>query len=353
MRSSHLSWRAAFVSALILAICAATESSAAAVPVSVSPRITVLYDAFGKDPTMTKDWGYAALVETSGKRILFDTGDNPEILARNAKAKGVDLTRLDFVVISHRHGDHIGGLTFIRKINPRVRIYAPKENFGVFGSDLPSSFYRKDASLPAEMRYYGGTPPETMKFGTAFPGANFELIDKTTEVAPGITLIALTSDAPGTRELKELSLAIDTADGIVLVVGCAHPGIESIVAEAARINPHIHLIAGGLHLVVAQDPAIEEVATALHDTYRVDYVAPGHCTGEPTFAALQRTFGSRYVYAGLGTTLDVGANLRTDSDANASRNLSESDLRSYRALLAQSDDFDERGREAARFAQVP
>jgi 7,8-dihydropterin-6-yl-methyl-4-(beta-D-ribofuranosyl)aminobenzene 5'-phosphate synthase len=221
----------------------------------------------------------------------------------------------------------------------------------VFGSELPSTFYRKDASLPAEMRYYGGKPPETMKFGTAFPGANIELIDKTTEVAPGITLIALISDAPGTKELKELSLAINTADGIVLLVGCAHPGIESIVAEAAKINPHIHFIAGGFHLVVAQDPAIEKVATSLHDTYHVDYVAPGHCTGEPTFTALQKTFGARYVYAGLGTTLGVGANPRVESDPKASRNLSDGDLRSYRALLAQSDDFKERGPEVGRFAQ--
>jgi len=83
MRATHLSVLAAFGSALILASCAATESRAAAAPVPVSPRITVLYDAFGKDSMMTKDWGYAALVEISGKRILFDTGDNREILAKN------------------------------------------------------------------------------------------------------------------------------------------------------------------------------------------------------------------------------------------------------------------------------
>jgi len=134
--------------------------------------------------------------------------------------------------------------------------------------------------------------------------------DKTTELVPGITLIALVSDAPGTKELKELSLAINTADGIVLVVGCSHPGIEGIVAEAAKINPHIHFIAGGFHLVAAQDQAIEKIATTLHDTYRVDYIAPGHCTGESTFAALQKTFGDHYVYAGLGTTLDLGARTR-------------------------------------------
>ena len=333
MRATHFSVLAAFGSAWILAGCAAMESAPVAAPAPA--RIIVLYDAFGKDATMTKGWGYAALVEISGKRILFDTGDDPGILAKNAKAKGVDLTRLDFVVLSHRHSDHVGGLSFLQSVNPKVKIYAPKENFGVFGSDLPSTFYRKDDSLPAEMRYYSGTPPETMKFGTAFPGANIQLIDKTTEVAPGITLIALISDAPGTKELKELSLAINTPDGLVLVVGCAHPGIEAIVVEAARINPHIHFIAGGLHLVVAQDPAIEKVATALHDTYNVDYIAPGHCTGEPAFAAMQKAFGDRYLYAGLGTTLGVGANPRADSDARASNILSEGELRSYRTLLPE------------------
>jgi 7,8-dihydropterin-6-yl-methyl-4-(beta-D-ribofuranosyl)aminobenzene 5'-phosphate synthase len=349
MRSTCFSVLAAFGATWILAGYAAIESKAAAAPAPA--RITVLYDAFGKNATMTKDWGYAALVEIGGKRILFDTGDDPGILAKNAKAKGVDLTRLDFVVLSHRHSDHVGGFSFLHGVNPKVTVYAPKETFGVFGSDLPGSFYRKDESLPAEMRYFSGSPPETMKFGTAFPGANIRLIDKTTEVVPGITLIALVSDAPGTKELKELSLAINTPDGVVLVVACAHPGIEAIVAEAAKINPHIHFIAGGFHLVVAQDPAIEKVTAALHDTYKVDYIAPGHCTGEPTFAALRKAFGDRYLYAGLGTTLSVGANPRAESDAKASNGLSEDDLRGYRALLARSDDFEDSGREVRRMSR--
>jgi 7,8-dihydropterin-6-yl-methyl-4-(beta-D-ribofuranosyl)aminobenzene 5'-phosphate synthase len=354
MRSTQVTVLLAILGlARILAGCATTEPTAPPAP-SPPPRITVLYDAFGKGASMTKDWGYAALVEINGKRILFDTGDDPGTLAKNVKAKGVDLRRLDFVVLSHRHSDHVGGFSFLFSVNPQVKIYAPKENFGIFGSDLPSKFYRKDASLPPEMRYYDGTPPEIMKFGTVFPGANIQLIDKTTEVAPGITLIALVSDAPGTKELKELSLAINTPDGIVLVVACSHPGVETIVAEAAKINPHIHFIAGGFHLLVAQDPAIEKVAAALHDTYKVDYIAPGHCTGEPTFAALQKVFGDRYLYAGLGTTLGVGANPRAESDRSAAANvLDQGDLRSYRTLLAKNDDLkDSGGAEGTPLAQI-
>src|SRR6202162_2531788 len=157
---------AAFSSAWSLssrAIASPTPTTSAA----EAARITVLYDAFGKDATMTKDWGYAALVEINGKRILFDAGDDPAILAKNVKAKGVDLTKLDFVVVSHRHSDHVGGLSYLLSVNPKVKIYAPKDGFGgIFGSDQPSKFYRKDESLPAEMRYYGGTPPENLKLGT-------------------------------------------------------------------------------------------------------------------------------------------------------------------------------------------
>ena len=129
----------------------------------------------------------------------------------------------------------------------------------------------------------------------------------TTEIAPGIHLIALVSNKPTTLELRELSLAIDTADGIVLVVGCSHPGIDKIVEAAASIDQRIHLIVGGFHLVAAKDEEIESIVVILNDNRGVKYVAPGHCTGEPTFTALKRAFGERYLYAGLGNTIALGA----------------------------------------------
>jgi 7,8-dihydropterin-6-yl-methyl-4-(beta-D-ribofuranosyl)aminobenzene 5'-phosphate synthase len=102
-------------------------------------------------------------------------------------------------------------------------------------------------------------------------------------------------------------LAINTSDGMVIVVGCSHPGIDKIVEAASAINPRVHLIAGGFHLVVSSGTDIEKIVTALHDTFKVRYVAPGHCTGEPAFTALKKAFGDRYLYAGLGTTVALSA----------------------------------------------
>jgi 7,8-dihydropterin-6-yl-methyl-4-(beta-D-ribofuranosyl)aminobenzene 5'-phosphate synthase len=305
-----------------------------------SAQLTILYDAFGKSSSMQKDWGYAALVEIGGKRILFDTGNNPEILARNAKAKSIDLSELDFVVMSHRHGDHMGGIPYLLSVNPKVAIYAPKESFGVYGSDLPGAFFRKDPSLPPEQRYYDGTPPAVMRFGSAWPGANVQLIDKTTEIAPGLHLISLVSDKPGTLELRELSVAVDSPEGMVIIVGCSHPGIDRIVEAATAINPRIQLVVGGLHLVVSNDSDIEKIVTALRDRFKVASIAPGHCTGEPTFTALRAAFADRYLYAGLGTTVPLSAASRSKASLprNEPRRLDESDRRSYRSLLATSHD---------------
>jgi 7,8-dihydropterin-6-yl-methyl-4-(beta-D-ribofuranosyl)aminobenzene 5'-phosphate synthase len=218
----------------------------------------------------------------------------------------VDLSRVDFVVLSHRHSDHMGGMDHLLHVNPNVTIYAPKETFGIYGSSLPGTFYRRDPSLPTEQRYFDGSPPEVIKFGSAWPRAHFELVDTAREIAPGIHLISLVSDKPGTLELHELSLAIDTPAGLVLIVGCSHPGIDKILEAAASIDRHVHVVVGGLHLVTADDATIAKAVASLHDTWKADYIAPGHCTGEPGFAALRKAFGDRYLYAGLGSRLRLG-----------------------------------------------
>jgi 7,8-dihydropterin-6-yl-methyl-4-(beta-D-ribofuranosyl)aminobenzene 5'-phosphate synthase len=278
---------------------------ASATPAPYPNRVVILYDAFGNHRGLTRDWGFAALVEYGGKRILFDTGNNADIFAHNVRALGIDLRRLDFVVVSHRHGDHVAGLNYLLQVNPHVKIYAPRENFGVFGSALPGTFYRRDPTLPDTMRYFNAAVREELRSGTPWPAANFTWVDSLTEVAPGVAIISTISNTPGTLELRELSLAIRTPKGLVLLVGCSHPGIETILDASRRWSDHVYLIFGGLHLVTSADTTVTRIAAALHDTWRIDGIAPGHCTGEPAFAALKRLFGTRYVYAGLGTVTEV------------------------------------------------
>jgi 7,8-dihydropterin-6-yl-methyl-4-(beta-D-ribofuranosyl)aminobenzene 5'-phosphate synthase len=329
-------------SALLLAACAGTNApQTGATSDPKAAQITVLYDAFGRTSTMQKDWGFAAFIEYGGKRILFDTGNNSEIFAHNVKAKGVDLTKLDFVVMSHRHGDHMGGLNYLLSVNSNVPIYAPRENFGVFGSSFPGTFYRRNESLPAEMRYFDGKPPETMRFGTPWPQGRFTWVAKTTEVAPGFHLILLKGSWGVDLDVMEISLAIDTPDGIVLVVGCAHPTIEKIVEAAkAAINKPVHLVIGGTHLLPAKDEETQRIANALRNTWKVAWIAPVHCTGEPAFAILKQTFGDRYIYAGLGTTIALGSAVKSVAEVGQPQMqaMDAKDLSTYRALLAQSDD---------------
>jgi 7,8-dihydropterin-6-yl-methyl-4-(beta-D-ribofuranosyl)aminobenzene 5'-phosphate synthase len=286
-------------------ICCLLLALGSGISAQGSGRATILYDAFGNSEALKKDWGFSTLIEYGGKKILFDTGNNAEIFAGNIKAAGVNLKDLDFVVISHRHGDHTSGLSYLLKVNPNVKIYVPAELFGAFGSTLPKGFYKSVDTLPKSMRYFDGQESEGFSSGNPWPEGNFVRIDSKTEIAPGIFIIPTVSKVTGTLELRELSLAIDSPHGLVLVVGCSHPGVEEILTAASTVNSHVFMLLGGLHLVKTPDSEIERLANALHDKWKIDRIAPGHCTGEPAFARLKQVFGDAYVYAGLGAHVAI------------------------------------------------
>jgi hypothetical protein len=113
--------------------------------------------------------------------MLFATGNDAGIFARNLKQLGVDLTRLDAVVISQRHGDHTTGLEVVVAANPTVPIYAPQE-LAFFKGGLPKEFLADDASLPARMRYFDGKDPDVLRSGTPWPQANFQIVTGTKEI---------------------------------------------------------------------------------------------------------------------------------------------------------------------------
>ena len=268
-------------------------------------RITNLYDAFGA-PTagLQQDWGFAALIEYGGKRILFDTGNDAAIFEHNVKHLGIDLSRLDAVVISHRHGDHTSGLKYLLEVNPRVKIYTPVEG-AFFKGALPPDFLARAPGLPSSLQYFGGKQPDRWVSGTPWEQANFENVAKTTEIFPGFYILTTKSEKPGTLEMNELSLAVQTPKGLAVIVGCSHPGVENILAAAAKIDPHLYTVMGGFHLVRTPEAEVRRVATVLHDELRVDRVAPAHCTSELGFAVFLETFKDHFDRAGLGAVIPL------------------------------------------------
>jgi 7,8-dihydropterin-6-yl-methyl-4-(beta-D-ribofuranosyl)aminobenzene 5'-phosphate synthase len=261
-------------------------------------RVTILADAFTRRADLTPTWGFSALVEFRGKRILFDTGGDEAPFINNARQLHVDLTKLDMVAISHRHGDHTAGLRYVLSLNPGVPVYVPADV--VFGGDhVLSVLSHPNLSLPADMRYFGGRPLHP-PIDSPWAGANLVYVTEPMTIAPGVRLLTTTSEKKGTLEMPEVSMVLDTPAGEVVIVGCSHPGILKILAGATAGGGHVREMFGGIHELSADDVEVTAVVDSIVNDYKVDVVALGHCTGEVTFGILKRRLGERNVYAGLG-----------------------------------------------------
>lgn len=271
-------------------------------------RVTILVDAFGVASTLKRGWGYSALIEYGGRRILFDTGSRGADFAHNVSALGVDLKKLDFVVVSHRHNDHTGGLSHVLRENPDVTVYTPLEIAG-FNSPLGPAFNkmltRDVPSVPVELRYFWGNPAVDNRSEAPWEKARFVQIAQQTEVLPGFFLMSNRPSSPGTIEMNEISLAFRTPKGAILVVGCSHPGIENIVEATTKIDRHIYTVFGGFHLLGTADDKVTATIVAFRDKWRIERMAAGHCTGQFAFAELVRIYGPNFDIAGLGSVISL------------------------------------------------
>lgn len=289
-----------------------------------------LYDAFGPNQQgLQKDFGFSALIRFEGMTILFDAGTNADILAQNAEALGVDLREVDFAVASHAHTDHIGGFDYLLRINPDVKIYFPSDFFGAGGPlefNIAGQEPEVSAELPPEQRYFDGTQTKAiLKSNGRFYKA-VEYVDTSMAVAPGVNLIGTSSpyigyftkypgvdlegkpkpDTGGAQflELPELSLALSTGEGVVLVVGCSHSTVGAIVEETERVlDERVDMVVGGYHLLPYDRATIEGIATRLKDELGVRRVAPAHCTGHLGFKIFRDIYQTNYQIFGVGTTI--------------------------------------------------
>jgi len=235
---------------------------AAAVPV----EIRIVYDNTPAHPSLRADWGFAALVDVSGSRILFDAGADGAILFGNLRAMDVSPASITHAVISHRHPDHRNGLFTLALKNRSMKVY--------FLDSFPQEVYELAAAV------------------TLDPVRVSEPI----EIAPGVYS---TGTVPG--EPDEQALILEAADGLVVLIGCGHPGIAAMVEAALqqRGARRVRLLVGGFHLIRQSDDLIRQTIERLQEL-GVEQVAPGHCTGERAVQLLRQAFGPRCLPAGAG-----------------------------------------------------
>lgn len=242
----------------------------AASPPAARPslRITILFDNVEGLPAAETAWGFSALVEYGDHRWLFDTGGDPVMLADNARALDVDLGACQALVLSHPHGDHIGGIDAVLEACPEIVVYLL--------DSFPDGFVRR-----LEER-----------------GPVIQVPSDGLEPVRGLYL---TGGIPG--PIPEQALVVDAGPGLVIITGCAHPGVVKMVeAVEERIDRPIELVIGGFHLGSASPAEVKEVAAGLK-ALGVRSLAPTHCTGEQAMQILREYYGEDYHRVGAGSTI--------------------------------------------------
>jgi len=244
--------------------------------VNAPVRLTIVYDndpptgdVAPTNPELATGWGFSCLVERGDTTVLFDTGGDAETLARNMRALDIDPARIETIVLSHAHSDHIGGIDAVLEAGARPTVYVL--------SAFPSALKSQLAERASVVEVTG-------------PGPVSEGVRTTGEMG---------------SDPAEQSLIVESEAGLILITGCAHPGILEIVRTVAA-EGKVGLALGGFHLRDLNPTECMEIASRI-DALGVQHVAPTHCSGDTAREVFASRFGDRYLDVGVGSVIEVAS----------------------------------------------
>ncbi len=233
--------------------------------------IDVVFDNSPGDRGLAYGWGFSCTVRSGAETLLFDTGNEGGALLGNLRALGMSPTDIGSVFLSHAHGDHAGGLMAFLEANPEACVYVLR------------------------------TFPSSLRLEAKFRAARLVELDGPSEILPGMWSTGMLGGG-----IPEQALVIQTPAGGVVITGCAHPGIESIVARARELfDVPVLLVLGGFHLLDESSDSVATVGAALQ-RMGVQNLAPCHCTGTTAIARLREVFEERFLDISTGTRIDTG-----------------------------------------------
>lgn len=235
----------------------------------VSPvRVTVIYDNYVHTEGMTSDWGYSVEIEGLDKTVLFDTGTKPEIFRSNFLKTGLDPDSIDLLAFSHEHTDHVGGLPAFSAMKTGIPVI------------IPHSFSRSVISSMAKAGY------KPLLVGDA-----------------AMICDNLYTSGEFDFQIAEQCLVLDTREGLVVMTGCAHPGIVRMLREIKQsFNKDIIAVFGGFHLMDKSKSEMEEIISEMK-SLGVFRCGATHCTGDMQIGMFREAFGENYFELGVGNKI--------------------------------------------------
>lgn len=228
--------------------------------------ITVVYDNVTYDSTLTSEWGFGCVIQTQQDTVLFDTGSKGNVLLNNMAKLNIDPHSIQSVVISHNHWDHQGGLKDFLTVNSDVTVFIPNSS----PADLDHEIHSK--------------------------GAKAVRVDSFTRLNENMF-----SAGELKKNIPEQSLVVQSPKGLVIITGCAHPGIVRIIEHVKPLFPYepIYLGMGGFHLKGESAQNIVKIVKTIKE-FGVQQIAPSHCTGEAAIEVFRKDFGEDFIESGVG-----------------------------------------------------
>jgi 7,8-dihydropterin-6-yl-methyl-4-(beta-D-ribofuranosyl)aminobenzene 5'-phosphate synthase len=235
--------------------------------------ITVVYNNVPYDNNLETSWGLSVLIEGLSDTILFDTGGDGSILLSNLAKLEIPAQSIETIVLSHIHMDHIGGLKELLKQHNEVTVY------------VPSSFPDEVISSTEEAAHF------------------VNVVDTAQKVCDCVWTTGELGES-----IKEQSLVITTEQGLIVITGCAHPGIVNIVRFCKEhMHKDIYLVMGGFHLMAYQDSQVNEMINELRQL-EVRKIAPSHCTGGRPIELFHKAWQDDFIDLGCGAQIRIPLN---------------------------------------------
>lgn len=240
-------------------------------------KITILCENASSDVGCLAEWGFSSFIQTKNVNLLFDTGYS-EVYKHNAKKTGIELEKTDFIILSHYHRDHTGGLQFhnfkSRKkviIHPDILEKLPRDKSEKIKNDFKIISSKEPLEFSQNIFYLGEVPR-----CNDFEKGSFK----------------------EDQMLDDSAIAIKTDKGIVVITGCSHSGICNICEYAKKITKQkLYAVIGGFHLFEADQSAINGTIEYFKSE-KPSYLLPMHCVDFPTLAKFHTTFGCKKYSAG-------------------------------------------------------